>query len=806
MDGRLAVALVLFFGSGFAALVYQVAWSRLLHLVIGVGIFAITTVVCTFMAGLALGSYVAGRFAGGLRRPLRAYGVVEGAIALYAVLTPRLFALAEPVYATALPGLGPVSLNAFRVALSALLLLVPTALMGATLPLLARAVALTDATTTRRVGLLYGVNTLGAVVGCLAAGFVLLAQLGIHRSIFAAAAVNAVIGAVAWLVPSRPAPSPSAAAGRDPGERGPEARLVLLVFFLTGFAALGYEVLWTRALLVHLKASTYAFSVMLGVYLLGLALGSAASSGLAGRSRRPLLGLGACQLGVAAAVLVGLLVFPHLEGAVRNAAGADRIDSFPQAVAVMLAQAAGILLAPTFFMGAAFPFGVAAHHRASRGVARSVGSLYAVNTLGNIGGALVVGFAMIPWIGVRDSLIAMMCINLVVSAALLSRHSRTSWGRLAAPALSLVAAWLVHTAVDEQLFLRSIAGRGSQVLYYREGASDTVAVVEHDRPAGERTLLYSDGRGASGTWTLPWNLYFGHLPMLLHPDPKEILHICIGAGNSLMSITRHAVERIDAVELSPHVREAADYFWTNEGVFGDPRVNLFVEDGRNFLLRNDRSYDVVSLEPPMIHSAGVVNLYTQEFYELVRRHMKPGGVAVQWLPTSTFSETDRAHLIRAFTEAFPTVSVWQELRSPYLLLVGALEPLAIDVERVERRLRAPAMQHDLEIMGVANAYEFLSFFLLGDASTRKLVAGVPPVRDDRTRVDYSIPLYAGSGFGLSPLLAEPEGAEIVRRRLLEYATWRDPVSEVIRAPEHAAAVERARNALGPADPPPRRSR
>ena len=294
--------------------------------------------------------------------------------------------------------------------------------------------------------------------------------------------------------------------------------------------------------------------------------------------------------------------------------------------------------------------------------------------------------------------------------------------------------------------------------------------------------------------------------MLLHPDPKEILHICIGAGNSLMSITRHAVERIDAVELSPHVREAADYFWTNEGVLGDPRVNLFVEDGRNFLLRTDRSYDVVSLEPPMIHSAGVVNLYTQEFYELVRRHMKPGGVAVQWLPTSTFSETDRAHLIRAFTEAFPSVSVWQELRSSYLLLVGALEPLAIDVERVERRLRAPAMQHDLEIMGVANAYEFLSFFLLGDESTRKLVAGVPPVRDDRTRVDYSIPLYAGSGFGLSPLLAEPEGAEIVRRRLLEYATWRDPVSEVIRAPEHAAAVERARNTLGPADPPPRRSR
>jgi hypothetical protein len=456
-----------------------------------------------------------------------------------------------------------------------------------------------------------------------------------------------------------------------------------------------------------------------------------------------------------------------------------------------------VLLLPTIFMGAMFPFGVAAYHRSSGGVGRSVGTLYAVNTLGNIAGSLLVGFAAIPLIGVRHSMVAMLAINLLVAAAILARLARTAPLRLLWPAAAVVGLASIQLGVSERIFYDSVLeAPGARIIFYREGASDTVAVVEHSKPKKSRVLIYSDGRGAAGTSSLHWNLYFGHLPMLLHSKPREVLHICYGSGNSTLALTRHDPERIDVVELSPHVREASDYFWTNEGVIHHPRVNLIVEDGRNFLLGTDRSYDVVSLEPPNVFTAGVVNLYTQEFYEIVREHLNPGGILVQWLPTGQLSDADRGHLIRAFTEAFPNVTIWQELIGPVLLLMGTLEPLSVDVDEVERRLKADAMKGDVATMRTPTAEHFLSFFLLGEESTRKLAAEYEPVRDDRTIVDYSIPRFVGSGFGFSLYSykigsSEDNPRQVVLARMREYAEWADPASAIIPDPEQARRVEEA---------------
>ena len=350
-----------------------------------------------------------------------------------------------------------------------------------------------------------------------------------------------------------------------------------------------------------------------------------------------------------------------------------------------------------------------------------------------------------------------------------------------------------------------------------------MAVVERTKQK-DRTLIYSDGRGAAGTSTLPWNLYFGHLPMLFHPDPREVLHICYGSGNSVLALTRHEPDRVDVVELSPHVQEASSYFWTNENVIEKPNVNLIIEDGRNYVLGTDRSYDVVSLEPPNIYTAGVVNLYTQDFYELVLRRLKPGGIMVQWLPTIQLSKVDRGRLIRAFTEAFPHVTVWQQLTSTSLLLVGTLEPLQIDVDELARRLESQALERDVAKMGLrrsdgtgsfwhktpeeiaarpggtasgaAMALRFLSFFLLGDEATRALVAEYGPVRDDRTMVDYSIPRFVGSGFGFSLYtyrVGSPEDnpTQVMQTRFQEYASWGDSAERIISGPAQAELVNRA---------------
>jgi spermidine synthase len=334
-----------------------------------------------------------------------------------------------------------------------------------------------------------------------------------------------------------------------------------------------------------------------------------------------------------------------------------------------------------------------------------------------------------------------------------------------------------------------------QIIYYREGASDTILVTESKGLRRHRTLIYADGRGAAGTWTLRWNLYMGHLPMLLHPDPQEVLHICFGSGNSVMALTRHDPERIDAVELSPHIKETASYFWTNENVLDHPKVNLIVDDGRNFLLRTRNTYDVISMEPPVIHSAGVVNLYTREFYELARTKLKPGGIVEQWLPTGTMPKDDRSRLIRAFTDAFPYTYIFQELDSTQLLILGMEEPLLVDVDAVDRRLRSDALAKDALAMQTPSGVEFLSYFLLGDEATRQLGADFLPATDDRTIVDYTIPFDIDSGFGLNytyPLGEEGYSHQSVTHdRLREYARWQDPASTIIPDPDQARRVDEA---------------
>ncbi len=796
---RALISFLVFFASGMAGLVYQVVWSRMLTLVIGVSIYAITAVVCSFMAGLALGSYLIGRWGDRWRDPLRVYGVLEGIIGVYALLTPLLFQAMTPAYVAAFRSFEGPGLNLVRIALSTLVLMVPTTLMGGTLPLLARLVTRDQERTASGVGLLYGVNTLGAVVGCFLAGFVLLAKFGIHGSLRIAALTNLAIAVLTFLAPRTTANAGATIEKPTVMQTADRAgRFVLGLFFVSGIAALGYELLWTRALLVYVHSSTYAFSVMLGVYLLGIGAGSTIAAGLAGRNAQPLFGLAVCQLGVIAASVTGLLLFPQLASIGFGLVGSDRIDSFARGVGLMLAQASVILLVPTLFMGAMFPFGVAAYHRTTRGVSQSVGSLYAVNTAGNIVGSLLVGFCTIPLLGVRHSMILMIALNIAVVATIMVKRSSGSAARIAwiAGAVGVVGA--THLAVSDQVFYRSLVRLpGTRIVYYREGASDTVGVVERDKPVKSRTLIYSDGRGAAGTGSLVWNLYFGHLPMLLHPDPKRVLHICFGSGNSVMALTRHDVEQIDVVELSPHVREAAQYFWTNEGVLANPKVNLVIEDGRNYLLGTDRSYDVISLEPPNIYSAGVVNLYTQEFYELARGHLNPGGIMMQWLPSATLAERDRGHLIRAFTEAFPYVAIFQQLLSPQLLLVGTLQPLAVDTAEVNRRLQAPAMKNDIAIMRTPTADEYLAWFRLGDAATRKLVEAYEPVRDDRTIVDYTIPYYVGSGFGFyyHTYPVGPEGFDQFtpgRERTFEYLGWSDPISLIVPDPTQAARIEDAR--------------
>ena len=782
-------ALVLcFFASGAAGLVYQVLWTRQLSLIFGVTTYAVATVLATFMGGLALGSWVLGRMVDRRPNALAWYALLELGIGLYALLVTPLFqALAVPYVALHRLDASYATLAGLRALLAALVLLPPTTLMGGTFPALTRYWVHSSAEIGRGTALLYFLNTSGAIVGCLLAGFVMLERLGLQGTTVAAALVNIVVALIALglsrvrrdVAPAAPAPEPRP----DAGFSRTHAGLVLLCVGLSGFVSLGHEVLWARALLRYLYNSTYAFTTMLGTFLLGIALGSAVYAARLHRARRPLLLLAVLQTLVGLGFLGSSLVFPHLPAITAALGGSAHITSFAQSLWIMALNAALTLLVPTIVLGASFPLATSLAARRLATLGSAVGLVYAVNTLGAILGSLATGFVLIPTIGMRGTLTLLIALSIASGGALALAAARRPAGRLVAGAATAALLAVVVSATRDDIFRRTFAPSGLNLVYYQEGATDTVGVVEN---IGQRFIMYEDQRGTAGTNSFRVNFFFGHLPVLLHPGtPRRVLHICFGVGNSLSAVAAHDdVEQIDSVELSPHVVGAAPYFWTNNGVISHPKVRTIVDDGRNYVMASRETYDVIALEPPETFTAGVINLYTREFYRHALDRLAPDGIMMQWIPTGEAPLEQERMLFRAFSDVFPHVTAWRQLDSGCMLLIGTRAPLTIDYMRLRARMDAPRVRRDMELSGVRDADHLLSFFVYDEPAFREFVREAEPVTDDRTVLDFTIPRHLGSGFGLGSWNTrarmdgrDPFGEAILRMQW--YAQHRRPVTPLL---------------------------
>jgi spermidine synthase len=742
-----------FFASGAAGLVYQVLWARQLSLIFGVTTYAVATVLATFMGGLALGSWVLGRAVDRRRNALAWYAGLELGIGLYALLvTPLFHALEIPYVALHHLDLSYTTLASLRALLAALVLLPPTTLMGGTFPALTRYWVQAPADIGRGAGLLYFLNTSGAITGCLLAGFVMLERLGLQRTTVAAALLNIAVALLALgLSRIRPdvraaaSPTPEQAPARPPSDAS--ANLVLLSVGVSGFVSLAHEVLWARALLRYLYNSTYAFTTMLGTFLLGIAIGSALYAGRLHRVRRPLLLLAALQTLVGLGFLASSLVFPRLPDITAVLAGGARITSFAQSLWIMVVDCGLTLLFPTIVLGASFPLATSLAARRLATLGSAVGLVYAINTLGAILGSLMTGFVLVPALGMRGTLAMLVALSIASGGALAVAAYRRAAPRLLAAAATALLLAIAFAVTRDDVFRRTFVPPEQELVYYREGATDTVGVVES---LGQRHIRYEDLRGTAGTQSFRVNYFFGHLPVLLHPGtPRRVLHICFGVGNSLSAVAAHDdVERVDSVELSPHVVGAAPYFWTNNGVIANPKVRTIIDDGRNYVMASPETYDVIALEPPETFTAGVINLYTREFYRHALERLAPDGIMMQWVPTGEAPLDQERMLFRAFSDVFPHVTAWRQLDSACMLLVGTRSPLSIDYSRLRARMDAPRIRRDMELSGVRDADHLLAFFVLDERAFADFVRDAVPVTDDRTVLDFTIPRYLGSGFGL----------------------------------------------------------
>lgn len=759
--------LLAFLFSGSSGLIYELAWTRRLTRIFGSTTLAVSTVLAAFMGGLALGSYLLGRYAD--RQPkkaLQAYGVLELSIGLLALSVPLLFRGVGYVYLALAPSLerSPQIFFLIQFFLVAAVIVLPTSLMGGTLPLLSRFLVIHREEVGGRVGVLYAANTLGAAIGTAAATYALLPEIGEWRTEVCAALLNLAAGAVALLVQRRLAPSPEPAADTEStgasaaGKPSLEVRILLLGIALSGFAAMVYEVAWSRTLAIVLGSSVYAFGMMLLVFLIGLSAGSALFTHLPKRSGQASAVLALVLAGNTVAGLFAIALVPRLPILFLWIFPLTK-DSFFRQQLLQFLVTASLLLPSAMLFGMAFPAVIAATTESARRVGRSVGRVNAVNTVGTVVGAFLGGFVLIPQLGLRATLMAAAIATAGAGLAVLwlARAAEARWRRGASAAVgaALLAAALVPPWPRKLLasgpgfygpkyrsaaeFLASL--RDMELLFYKDGVNTTLSV---DR-WGDHRYYRSNGKTDASTYPsdLAVQLLLGQVPMLLHPNPQDVFDLGLGTGISAAAVARYPVRSIDIVDIEPAGQEAVHFFdQENRRILSDPRVHFLAADGRNALLARSRTYDVIICDPSDVWVAGVANLFTREFYELVRSRLKPGGVFVQWWHTHALHPDHMKLVVATFRRVFPHASYWRANRGD-VMMVGSVEPLAWDYERLRTRFQTvPGVAEDLRGIGIWHPMALFAALVLDGDDLARLVADVRGEHtDDRPVVEFYAPRF-----------------------------------------------------------------
>jgi spermidine synthase len=767
----LPLLLVLFVGSGCAALMYEIVWYQMLQLAIGSTSISMGFLLAAFMGGLCIGSLWLPRYPTALH-PLKLYAAIEAGIAGCGVLVLVAMPLLDKLYfAAAGYGLPNMVLRAFFACIA---LLPPTILMGASLPAAAKWIESTGYGASWW-GLLYGGNTIGAVFGCLITGFYTLRVYDQSTATFVAVAINLAVAAVAWILAKHtPARVQAVAEVEVPALSEPDfdSKTILWTIGLSGAAALGAEVVWTRLLAYLMGSTTYVFSIILAVFLTGIAIGSTVGAWVA-RTTRPRLGLGACQILLTLAVAwtamtiaSSLPYWPVNPFLAQSPWFTFQID---------MARALWTVLPPALLWGASFPLALAAVGSAQADAARAVGNVYAANTLGAIAGALSVSLFWVPTIGTQNTqrLILLLCSAGAITALgpYVRRQNATALG-VALSGSVMLALWLAFLlnpvpgeliAYGRQMPL--MLGQ-SRIAYVKEGINSSVAISTW--PGG---AVYVNVNGHVEATTEPYDMALqrmvGHLPGLLHPNPKSVLGIGFGAGVSAGTFTRYpGIEKITICEIEPVIPPASTRYFGpyNYEVALNPKTRIVYDDARHFMMTSTEKFDIIASDPLDVFAKGTAALYSKEYFEAVKAHLNPGGFFTLYVPLyeSDF-ETVRGELATFFS-VFPNATVWANTRDGLgydMVFMASLDPLKIDIDAVEARLARPEYQlvaESLREVGFPNAFSLFATYTGRNADLGRWTAGAEITTDRNLRLMYQ------AGWGINSALADPIYREMLRYR------------------------------------------
>jgi spermidine synthase len=786
------VLLILFAGSGCAALIYEIVWFQLLQLAIGSTAVSMGFLLASFMGGLCIGSVGFSKLKLDRIHPLRVYAALEAGIALCGFLVLVGLPLLDRIYFAGSESGMPAIL--MRGLLSAICLLPPTILMGASLPAIVRWID----TTPRGVawwGLLYGGNTAGAVFGCLLAGFYLLRLYDTVVATYVAMLVNLAV-AVASYIASQRVPAHDGAAAREPASTvnfpAQSPWPVYITIGLSGASALGAEVVWTRLMGMLMGATVYVFSIILSVFLIGMALGSWIGSYLS-RHMRPRLALGCCQLLLAlgtawsgfmiAASLPYWPIDPFLAGSPFMTFQLD------------MARTLWTILPPALLWGASFPLAMAALASPGEDPGRVSGEVYAANTLGSIIGALLTSLILVPWIGTTNCEKLLVLLPAISAWFLLGPYLKERRSQLMTAAVAVMTVVVCVLANDMTPIPGEVIAYGrrvatyvnkAQILYTVEGRNSSVAISKWADGATE-----VDVNGHVEATTEPYDMKLqrmvGHLPALLHPHPRSVLGIGFGAGVSAGTFTRYpTIEKITVCEIEPVIPPTTTRFFAEQdyAVYRNPKTHVVFDDARHYLLTTTEKYDVIASDPLDVFVKGTAAIYSKEYFDSVKSHLNPGGMFTLYVPLYESDERTVRSELATFFESFPTTTVWANTidgRGYDLVFMGQVDPLVINLDVVGERLSRPdygLVVESLRGIGVTSEIDLFGTFAGQRSDLSRWTAGAEINRDKDLRLQYL------GGWGINSRLED-----VIYKRMLSYREM--PRNMFAGSPERLMALSRA---------------
>lgn len=765
---RFAGILLCFFLSGAAGLIYQVAWAKALGLIFGHTAYAVATVLAVFMAGLAAGSAWLGPLGDRHSNPVALYASIEFLIAATGALSLAGLAGVRAIYVAthaAIAG-SQSALLALRFFGTAIVLFIPTFLMGATLPILVAAVMRKSPELGFRLSQLYWINTLGAVIGTLLSGFVLLPVLGLRVAVVCAVLLNVIAGVIALRIAKAFSPlAKSVSVQTKVALRNPQSSstdspnvgpwFLLLLFAITGFTAFAYEIAWTRMLAIVIGSSTYAFTLMLAAVLAGIVIGSALFQDFFSGSTLSMRALAWAQVGIGLTSILSLTIFRWIPNMIPHLLRATH-ETFAGLVLTQLITSAVTVLPAAIVFGLNFPLLIVLLNRGAEasGSAALVGRAYAANTFGGIAGSVITGFWLLPWLGGFRVIAVAAAVNLLLALSLnLALRPRrmvdlaTTLASLAAVifvgsssflynrSLMSLSAVLYGNTYQGHLTVDEIAAT-NDLIFSAEGINDSVAVVRTDNSVALRV----NGKADASTGDARTQLLLGHLGAAFHPAPHRVLIIGFGGGMTASAVARYPdVEQIDCVEIETAVVRAAPSLKTlNRGVLNDSRLRIIYDDARNFLLTSRRQYDLIISEPSNPWIAGVASLFTDEYYAAARRRLAPHGIFVQWVQAYALQPDDLRMIAASFAPHFAEVTLWRGEKSD-LLLMGRTDSSPIGFERLRSLWENQPLKDDFESVDVHQPEGLVAYFLLDDSAVRQLGEGSRLNTDDRTLLEYHAP-------------------------------------------------------------------